>query len=85
MSLPGLFPVQSVRRSASAPYCSMTSIGSTPLPRDFDILRPCASRISPWMKTFLNGISPMLWTPEKIILATQKKMMSYPVTSVSVG
>jgi hypothetical protein len=30
-------------RTASAPYLSIISIGSIPLPSDFDILRPFAS------------------------------------------
>ena len=34
MSFPGLLPVTSVKRSASAPYWSMTSSGSMPLPSD---------------------------------------------------
>ena len=38
MSLPGAFPVTSVRRRASAPYWSMTSRGSIPLPKDLLIL-----------------------------------------------
>ena len=37
------------------------------------------------MKTVEKGFSPMCSSPEKIILATQKKMMSYPVTSTLVG
>ena len=47
ISLPGLFPVASVNRKASAPYSEITSSGSMPLPKDFDILRPCSSRTSP--------------------------------------
>ena len=43
----GLLPVARVKRSASAPYCSMISSGSMPLPRDLDIFRPCASRTMP--------------------------------------
>ena len=76
MSLPGAFPVARVKRSASAPYLSMTSSGSMPLPRDLLILRPCASRTRPWMSTVSKGTSPICSSPEKIIRATQKKMMS---------
>ena len=47
MSFPGLLPVTSVKRSASAPYSAIISSGSTPLPSDFDIFLPCASRIRP--------------------------------------
>ena len=59
--------------------------GSTPLPRDLDIFRPCSSRTRPWISTVLKGVSPIFSMPEKIILATQKKMISYPVTSMLVG
>ena len=49
---------QSVRRMASVPWDSMMSSGSTPLPRDLDILRPSPSWIMAWMKTSLNGSCP---------------------------
>ena len=35
--------------------------------------------------TFLNGSSPANWNPAMIIRATQKKMMSGPVTRSPVG
>ena len=54
----------------------MTSMGSTPLPADLDIFLPCGSRISPWMSTVWNGIFFICSQPEKIMRATQKKMMS---------
>ena len=38
MSFPGAFPVIRVRRSASAPYFSIISNGSMPLPRDLETL-----------------------------------------------
>ena len=76
ISFPGLFPVASVKRSASAPYLSMISKGSMPLPSDLDILRPCASRTRPWKSTVWKGALPVCSSPEKIIRATQKKMMS---------
>ena len=44
-----------------------------PLPSDFDIFLPCASRTSPWKNTVWNGTSPICSKPEKIIRATQKK------------
>ena len=74
-----------VRRKASAPYLSMTSTGSTPFPSDFDIFLPWASLTRPWKNTVSKGISPVCSMPEKIILATQKKIMSQPVTRVFVG
>ncbi|SKX96031.1 Uncharacterised protein [Mycobacteroides abscessus subsp. abscessus] len=60
MSDPGFAPRASVNRSASAPKRSTQSRGSMPLPRDFDILRPCSSRTSPcrnrlWNGTFLSA------------------------------
>ena len=76
ISFPGALPVASMKRRASAPYSSMTSSGSMPLPSDFDILRPCASRTRPWMSTVLKGTSPVFSRAENIILITQKKMMS---------
>ncbi len=76
VSLPGLVPVIMVRRRASAPYLSMTCTGSTPLPRDLDILRPWESRTRPWNSTVSKGISPICSMPENIMRATQKKMMS---------
>ena len=46
-SLPGVFLVTSIKRKLSAPYLSIISTGSTPLPRDFDIFLPSSSRTSP--------------------------------------
>ena len=74
-----------VKRSASAPYWSIISSGSMPLPRLLDILRPCSSRTRPWMNTVRNGTSSMKCSPIIIIRATQKKMMSNPVISAAVG
>ena len=39
----------------------------------------------PWMYTARNGTSPVNLRPIMIIRATQKKMMSKPVTSTEVG
>ena len=49
----GVLPVARVKRSASAPYWSMISSGSMPLPRDLLIFLPCASRTRPWIQ---NGV-----------------------------
>ena len=76
MSLPGALPVMRLKRRASAPYFSAISSGSMPLPRDLDILRPLSSRTRPWMSTVWKGGLPVWAQPEKIIRATQKKMMS---------
>ncbi len=76
--------VRLVIRSASE-MPSTTSSGSSPLPRVFDIFWPSASRTSPVMWTLRNGTSPMKCSVIMIIRATQKKMMSCPVTSTSVG
>ncbi len=76
VSLPGLTPMDREKRRASAPYSSMISRGSTPLPRDLDIFRPSSSRTRPWMSTVLKGVSPISSTPQVIIRETQKVMMS---------
>ena len=76
MSLPGVLPVMSMKRRVSAPYLSMTSTGSMPLPSDFDILRPSLSRTRPWMNTWRKGMSLPNSKPIMTMRATQKKMMS---------
>ena len=65
-----------VKRKASAPYWLMTSTGSMPLPRDLLIFRPWESRSRPWNSTVSKGALPVCFRPEKIMRATQKKMMS---------
>ena len=72
-------------RTPSAPYCSINSMGSGELPSDFDILRPSLSRTIPVKYTFLKGILPRYSYPAIIIRATQKKIMSGPVTRSLVG
>ena len=72
-------------RTPSAPNFSISSIGSGELPRLFDILRPNLSRTIPVKYTFLNGILPIYSSPAMIIRATQKKMISGPVTKSLVG
>ena len=47
-----------------------------PLPRDLDIFRPLSSRTRPWMNTVWKGGFLVCSQAEKIIRATQKKMMS---------
>ncbi len=70
---------------------SMMSKGSSTLPLDLDIFWPSASRTKPWTYTVLNGIcgepSGCLTKCMVIITirATQKKMMSKPVTKTLVG
>ncbi len=76
VSLPGALPVIRLKRRASAPYFSVISSGSMPLPKDLDILRPLSSRTRPWMSTVWKGGCLVCSQPEKIIRATQKKMMS---------
>ena len=85
ISFPGLLPIAKVNLKASAPYLSIISRGSIPFPRDLDIFLPWASLTRPCINTFLNGTSPINSLDANIILATQKKIISYPVTSVSVG
>ena len=71
--------------SSSISMPSIRSIGSRIFPFDLDIFCPCSSRTRPVMYTFLKGISPVNFRVIIIILATQKNMMSKPVTSTSVG
>ncbi len=85
MSLPGVFPVITVILRASAPYLAIISSGSTPAPFERLILLPSAFLTSPCSRTWENGFSPMNLRPENIILATQKNMMSYPVSSTVPG
>src|SRR5690606_26287069 len=40
ISPPGATPVDNEKRRLSAPYFSINSMGSTPLPRDFNIFLP---------------------------------------------
>jgi hypothetical protein len=47
----GALEVKKYQRKASAPKRSMTSQGTTMLPRDLDIFWPSASRISPRQTT----------------------------------
>ena len=76
-SVPGLAPLARVKRSASEPYASIQSSGSTTLPKDFDIFLPCSSRTSPVSAMVWNGAAPSIaYRPNIIIRATQKKMMS---------
>ena len=85
-SVPGLAPRARVKRTASEPYASIQSSGSTTLPNDFDIFLPRSSRTRPVRAMVLKGTSPSIaYRPNIIIRATQKKMMSWPVSRTSVG
>src|SRR3989344_4049686 len=84
-SFPGDAPTTRLNRAASAPYFSIIVKGSMTLPRDFDILRPCASRTRPCRYTLRKGTVPRQKPVISIMRATQKKRMSYPVSSTSVG
>src|SRR5699024_5687191 len=77
--------VTKVNLKASAPYKSITSSGSIPFPKDLLIFRPSSSSIRPVKNTSLNGTSPICSILENTILITQKNIISYPVTSTSVG
>ena len=56
-----------------------------PVPSDLDIRRPSAAWMVEWIKTSVNGISPMNSIPIIIIRATQRLMMSRAVESTSPG
>src|SRR3989344_8654897 len=64
---------------ASAPYFSIKVMGSTPVPRDFDILLPSFAKIVAWIITSENGGLPKNSSEEKTILATQRLMISRAV------
>ena len=72
-------------RTPSAPYWAIKSSGSGELPSCFDILRPMLSRTMPVKYTLLNGFFPIYSYPAIIMRATQKNMMSGPVTRSDVG
>ena len=69
----------------SAPYSSMSFNGSGELPSDLDIFLPSLSRTMPVKYTFRKGILPVYSYPAIIIRATQKKIISGPVTRSLVG
>ena len=56
-----------------------------PVPRLFDIRPPVGERMSEWMTTFSNGMSPITSSPEKIIRFSQRRMMSRAVVFRSPG
>ena len=78
-------PLVRLAISASSAMPSTMSSGSMTLPLDLDIFSPCSSRMRPVMYTSRNGTSPMNFRPIIIMRATQKKMMSKPVTSTLPG
>ena len=55
------------------------------LPFDLLIREPSTAWIVLVMSTSLKGLRPVNLRPVMIIRATQRKMMSRPVTSASVG
>ena len=64
---------------------SIKSKGSKILPLDLLIFWPCPSRTNPVTYTSRKGISPVKYSDIITMRATQKKMMSKPVTSTLVG
>ena len=85
MSLPAGAESSNPMRTPSAPYWSMRARGSGELPSDLDILRPSLSRTMPVKYTLRKGMSPRYSYPAMIMRATQKKMMSGPVTRSAGG
>ena len=63
----------------------MTFRGSMTFPSDLDIFLPCASRTMACRYTCLNGTFPVSFMPIITMRATQKNMMSWPVSSNDVG
>ncbi len=64
---------------ASAPYSSIGSIGSMPVPRLFDMRRPSSASTVEWMITSVNGISPSASRPVQIMRFSQRRMISRAV------
>ena len=85
MSFPAEIPKTNENLNASVLYWSITSNGSIPFPNDFDIFLPWLSLTIPCINISLNGFCFIHSNPENIILATQKNIMSYPVTNTFVG
>jgi len=54
-------------------------------PLVFDIFSPFSSRTIAWRYTVRKGTSPMKCSPIIIMRATQKKMMSCPVSITALG
>ncbi len=71
--------------SASTSTPSIRSSGSSTFPFDFDIFWPSSSRTIALMYTSRNGMRPVNQVVVMIMRATQKKMMSKPVTSTFDG
>ena len=67
------------------PMPSIRSIGSSTLPFDLLIFWPSESRTRPVTYTSRNGTLPVKCSDIITMRATQKKMMSKPVTSTEVG
>ena len=63
----------------------MTASGSTTLPFVFDIFWPSGSRISPDSEIVWNGSRSVSSIPSITMRATQKKMISQPVSRTDVG
>ena len=90
-SLGFIRPVVRLATRVSKSMPSIKSIGSSTLPLDLDIFCPCPSRTKPCTYTVLNGtcglpsLSLIKYSVIIIIRATQKKMMSKPVTNTLVG
>ena len=72
-------------RVASAPYASICAMGLRPVPRLFDMRPPVGACTSEWMTTSLNGTSPMISSPLKIMRFSQRRMMSRAVVLRSPG
>mmetsp|Transcript_20475 Transcript_20475/g.38934 ORF Transcript_20475/g.38934 Transcript_20475/m.38934 type:complete len:334 (-) Transcript_20475:592-1593(-) len=79
------FPFSRVACRSLREIPSTTWMGSITLPRDLDILRPCASRTMACKYTCLNGTLPVSARLIITMRATQKKRMSCPVSSSAPG
>ena len=78
-------PVVRFFNKSSREMPSIKSIGSRTLPFDLLIFWPSASRINPWTYTCLKGIRFVTYFVIITIRATQKKIISKPVTRTEEG
>ena len=74
----GSRPSTPTAAALSAPLCVMTSCGATPLPSDFDILRPSSAMTKPWVSTWSNGARPRVPMPTSSELWNQPRCWSLP-------
>src|SRR5580692_10273120 len=66
------------KRKTSAPNLEITSSGSTPMPSDLDMARPCSSRVQPLVAHSRYGAEPFRATPTSSELWNHPRYWSPP-------